>query len=72
MEINIETDQQRVRPENSEVDRLLASNEKAEKLLGWKPIFGNHDGLRRGLSKTIDWFSAPENLGRYKLTAYNL
>jgi dTDP-glucose 4,6-dehydratase len=72
VEVSIEIDQQRVRPENSEVDRLLASNEKAEKLLGWKPIFGNHDGLRRGLSKTIDWFSAPENLGRYKLTAYNL
>ena len=36
VEVNVETDQQRVRPENSEVDRLLASNEKAEKLLGWK------------------------------------
>lgn len=72
VEINIETDQQRVRPENSEVDRLLASNEKAEKLLGWKPRYGNSDGLRKGLSKTIDWFRNPENLGRYKLTVYNL
>ena len=72
VEINIETDQQRVRPENSEVDRLLASNEKAEKLLGWKPRYGNSDGFRKGLSKTIDWFRNPENLGRYKLTVYNL
>ena len=61
-----------MRPENSEVDRLLASNEKARSLLGWKPRYGDYDGLRRGLSKTIDWFSIPENLGRYKSTAYNL
>ena len=72
VEVSIETDQQRVRPENSEVDRLLASNEKAGNLLGWKPRYGNHDGLRRGISKTIDWFSTPDNLGRYKSTVYNL
>lgn len=72
VEVSIETDQQRLRPEKSEVNRLLASNEKAGHLLGWKPEYGNNDGLHRGLSKTINWLSAPENLGRYKSTIYNV
>ena len=72
VEVSIETDQQRLRPEKSEVDRLLASNEKARNLLGWKPEYGNHAGLNKGLSKTIDWLSTPENLGRYKSTVYNV
>ncbi len=72
VEVSIETDQQRLRPGKSEVDRLLASNEKARELLGWKPEYGNHDGLYRGLSKTIDWLSTPENLDRYKSTIYNV
>ena len=72
VEVSIETDQQRLRPEKSEVDRLLASNEKARNLLEWKPEYGNHAGLNKGLSKTIDWLSTPENLARYKSTIYNV
>lgn len=68
----IKTDSQRLRPEKSEVERLLASNEKAARLLGWKPAYGGMDGLERGLQKTIDWFSVPQNLARYKAGLYNL
>lgn len=71
-DIEIVTDQQRLRPEKSEVERLCADNAKAEKLTGWTPKFAGHDGMRRGLEKTIEWFSNPENLKLYKWDIYNV
>ena len=70
--IEIEQDDVRVRPERSEVDRLWASNSKAQKLLGWSPRFGGLDGLREGLEQTISWFTKSENLSRYRTNTYNL
>ncbi|MCW7471419.1 NAD-dependent 4,6-dehydratase LegB [Leptospira kanakyensis] len=66
------TDDQRLRPEKSEVERLWASNEKAKSLLGWEPKFGNEDGFRRGLENTIEWFLDPNNNSRYKTDIYNI
>ncbi len=70
-EVEIITDEQRVRPKNSEVQRLYASNEKAKKLLDWQPNFSGLDGFKKGLEKTIDWFSDYKNLGLYKHEIYN-
>jgi NAD dependent epimerase/dehydratase len=70
--IEIEHDDIRARPERSEVDRLWASNAKAQRLLGWSPRFGGADGLRKGLEQTISWFSRNENLSRYRVHTYNL
>jgi dTDP-glucose 4,6-dehydratase len=70
--IEIEQDDVRVRPERSEVDRLWASNAKAQKLLGWSPRFAGVDGLRKGLEQTIEWFTKRENLSRYRTNAYTL
>lgn len=72
VELDIETDEQRLRPALSEVERLWASNEKARRLLGWTPRYGGRDGLRRGLAETIDWFREPGRLARYKTNIYNL
>lgn len=71
-EIEIVTDQHRMRPDASEVERLWASNAKAKALLDWSPQYGGLDGFRRGLSQTIDWFTQPANLARYKADIYNL
>ena len=65
-------DEQRVRPENSEVERLHASIEKAKTLLGWQPELKGLAGFETGLKKTIEWFSNPKNLLRYKADRYNL
>jgi len=65
-------DEQRVRPENSEVERLHASIEKAKTLLGWQPELKGLAGFETGLEKTIEWFSNPKNLSRYKADRYNL
>jgi NAD dependent epimerase/dehydratase len=71
-EINLLTDDVRLRPEKSEVERLWASNEKAERLLGWRPQFANRDGLKKGLQQTVEWFTDPSNLKQYKSDIYNL
>ena len=65
-------DEQRVRPENSEVERLYASIEKAKTMLGWQPELKGLAGFETGLKKTIEWFSNPKNLSRYKADRYNL
>jgi len=59
-------DDERVRPENSEVDRLLGSNEKIRKLTDWKPRIQ----LDEGLEMTIDWLR--NNLDEYKPEEYTL
>ncbi len=70
--IRIECESTRLRPEKSEVNRLLADNRKAARLTGWKPKHGGLDGFERGLKKTIDWFVRPENLAMYKHDRYGL
>jgi NAD dependent epimerase/dehydratase len=71
-EINIITDDQRLRPEKSEVERLWASNQKAQELLAWQPRYGGLKGFRRGLKETISWFDQASNLACYKSNIYNL
>ncbi len=71
-DIEIVTDEQRIRPEKSEVERLLAENSKAKQILGWTPEYGGLDGFRRGIRKTIDWFSNPGNTTSYKPDRYNI
>ena len=72
VEIEIETDPQRTRPEKSEVERLWADNTKAKKLLNWEPLYAGKEGLRRGLEETVAWFTEPKNLERYKIDLYNI
>lgn len=71
-EIEIITDEARLRPENSEVERLWADNAKAKQLFGWNPTYGGREGFKRGLAETATWLSNPENLATYKSDIYNL
>ena len=71
-EIEIVTDEQRLRPEKSEVERLCASNDKARRLLGWTPAYAGLEGFKRGVARTVEWFSDPGNLARYKAELYNV
>lgn len=64
----IVTDEQRLRPDASEVFRLMGDNTKITKLTGWRPAYDLHAGLKA----TIAWFREPENLSRYKAWLYNL
>ncbi|HME44429.1 MAG TPA: NAD-dependent 4,6-dehydratase LegB [Syntrophorhabdales bacterium] len=70
--IDVIVDEQRIRPEKSEVERLIASNAKAKQLIGWQPAYGGIEGFRRGLEKTIEWFSKQENSRSYKTDIYTI
>ena len=61
-------DQTRIRPEKSEVERLFGSDAKITSLTSWRKEFS----LEAGLRKTIDWFSEPAHLARYKAGMYNV
>ncbi len=61
-------DQQRLRPEKSEVNRLWCDNRKIKALTGYEPTVS----LTEGLTLTIDWFLNPDNLKKYKSGIYNV
>jgi len=65
-DVPIVTEEIRKRPEKSEVQRLLADNSKAKKLLNWQPKYTIDEGLKI----TIDWIS--KNLDKYKVDIYNV
>ena len=62
----IQVEQSRLRPEKSEVLRLISDNQKAKTVLGWQPNVGMEEGLRR----TIEWISA--HLDLYNPEEYGL
>ncbi|MBU0675959.1 MAG: NAD-dependent 4,6-dehydratase LegB [Proteobacteria bacterium] len=72
VEVEIRTDDQRLRPEKSEVERLWADNSKARQLLGWEPRYAGMDGFKRGLTETVSWFVDSKNLTAYKAHLYNI
>jgi len=72
VDLEIETEEVRLRPAKSEVERLWAGNAKARALFGWSPEHGGREGFRRALGKTITWFSDPANLSLYKTDRYAL
>lgn len=71
-EVEITCAAERMRPEGSEVERLFADATKAEKLLGWRPEYAGPAGFRQGLTKTIEWFTDPTNLARYRPDEYGV
>ncbi len=62
------TDKERIRPKNSEVNRLWCDNSKIRKLTDFKPEYS----IERGLKETIEWFLDSENLKKYKADIYNV
>ena len=72
VQLEIVTDEQRMRPEGSEVNRLFGDNTRLRRLTGWKPSYGGLDGFRRGLAQTAEWFTDPANLARYRPGTYSV
>ena len=66
-EVHFISEDQRLRPEKSEVFRLWCDNSKITNLTGFKPDYN----LEQGLKHTIDWLTLPENLIKYKSNIYN-
>jgi NAD dependent epimerase/dehydratase len=70
MNSNVEfiTEEQRIRPGKSEVFRLWCDNSKIREMTSFEP----HYSIREGLSATVEWFTRPENLAKYKADIYNV
>jgi dTDP-glucose 4,6-dehydratase len=62
--VEIQVDEERLRPEASEVYRLISDNSQARQALGWKP----ETNLDSGLEQTIQWIS--QNLDLYRIGVY--
>lgn len=67
-QVEVIQDATRLRPEASEVRRLVCDNTALREATGWRPC----TSLRQGLGKTAGWFVKPENLARYKSNLYNV
>ncbi len=67
-DVEFATDEQRLRPGQSEVFRLWVDNTRIRELTGFAP---KHD-IRAGLQKTINWFTQPHQLAKYKADLYNV
>lgn len=67
-DVKFVTDEQRIRPSNSEVFRLWCDNTMINSLTNFKPQFD----IKSGLEKTIEWFTKKENLSKYKSNIYNV
>jgi dTDP-glucose 4,6-dehydratase len=72
VDIEIVTDEDRLRPADSEVERLWAANAKAKDLYGWQPAYGSREGFKRGIAETALWFEDADNLRSYKSDVYNI
>lgn len=68
IDVQFVEDEKRIRPENSEVFRLLGDNNLINKLTGFRPEYT----LRQGLEETCEWFKNRENLKKYKTKIYNI
>lgn len=72
VEVEIIKDDIRMRPKSSEVNRLYAGIEKAQKLFNWSPEYGGREGFIKGLRETAHWFQDAGNLSCYKANIYNV
>ena len=70
VELEIVTDERRLRPDGSEVNRLFGDNSRLRQLTGWQPAYGGLEGFSRGLAQTAEWFSDPANLARHRPGSY--
>ena len=72
VQVDVITDDVRLRPDKSEVNRLWADNSKAKLLVDWEPLYGGKEGFKIGLTETAQWFTDPANLQMYKSDHYNI
>ena len=68
--IQLKSQDERMRPENSEVRRLFSNSSKVKAMTKWKPEYSGLEGFDKGLKLTLEWFQKPENLARYKSDRY--
>tara|TARA_B100001248_G_scaffold260185_2_gene247746 strand:- start:101 stop:1105 length:1005 start_codon:yes stop_codon:yes gene_type:complete len=69
-DVEIKTEIERIRPKNSEVNRLFGDNSLIKSITDWDPKYKGLEGFKKGLRVTIEWFCDPYNLSRYNPNKY--
>jgi NAD dependent epimerase/dehydratase len=64
-QLKVQIEEARVRPLNSEVDRLVCDPARAKSILGWQSKLGGREGLKAGFTQSLQWFANPENRKHY-------
>lgn len=67
-DVKFTQDPNRIRPKNSEVQRLWCDNSQIKELTGFEPSYN----IEQGLKETIEWFTNKDNLAKYKTNIYNV
>ncbi len=70
VDIDVIFDNERIRPKESEVNRLYGDNTLIKNLTNWKPKYSGLSGFKKGLKLTSEWFSNQKNLDSYKINSY--
>ena len=65
-------DKKRLRPKESEVERLFSDNSKAKKLISWEPKYAGLEGFKAGIEETIQWFKSTESMNSHKTDIFNI
>ncbi len=68
VDLTIKSTDERIRPKNSEVERLFCENAKLLKHTSWKPKYT----LEEGVGEVVEWMKKPENLNYFKFDKYNV
>ena len=68
VEVTIKSSAERIRPENSEVERLFCDNSKLLKYTDWNPKYS----LEQGIDEVIEWMKKPGNMNYFKFDRYNV
>ena len=69
-EVDIISENERIRPKYSEVNRLYGDNKLLKNITNWEPNNIGLNGFKKGLKKTAVWFSNKDNLAFYKINTY--
>ena len=70
--VEFKNDKKRLRPNNSEVQRLYGDNTLIKKLTNWEPKYSGIDGFRKGIELTVNWFNNDKNLKMYNPNLYSV
>ena len=70
--ISISSDDNRLRPKLSEVNRLYGNSQRLQSITSWRPQYSGLEGFTKGIEETIKWFKEPYNIQKYQSSSYQV
>ena len=70
--VRISSDNNRLRPKLSEVNRLFGNSQRLQSITSWRPQYSGIEGFTKGIEETIKWFKEPYNIQKYQSSSYQV